>query len=56
MTNLVRKMRLDIGAQVTIYGLDGKPIASTFDPTAVTPYDVTSILSKQKNQQPAQGW
>jgi HAMP domain-containing protein len=49
MTNLVRKMRLDIGTQVTIYGLDGKPIASTFNPTAVTLSDVTSVLANQKN-------
>jgi HD-GYP domain-containing protein (c-di-GMP phosphodiesterase class II) len=49
MTNLVRKMRLDIGTQVTIYGLDGKPIASTFDPTALTSSDVTSVLENQKN-------
>ena len=49
MVNLVRKMRLDIGSQVTIYDLDGKPIASTFAPAGLTSSEVTSVLERQKN-------
>jgi HD-GYP domain-containing protein (c-di-GMP phosphodiesterase class II) len=49
MTNLVRKMRSDIGSQVTIYDMDGKPIASTFTSPGLTLSEVTEILERQKD-------
>ena len=47
MENLVNHLRLDIGAQVTIYDLDGKPIASTIDPPALTSSLAQFILEQQ---------
>jgi HD-GYP domain-containing protein (c-di-GMP phosphodiesterase class II) len=49
MPTLVRKMRQDIGAQVTIYGMDGKPIASTFAPPEISLPNVTLLLEKQNS-------
>jgi HAMP domain-containing protein len=49
MTNLVRKMRLDIGTQATIYDLAGKPIASTFEPAELTSSEVAGILKRQND-------
>lgn len=45
--NLTRKMRQDLGPQVTFYDLDGKPIASTFAPPRLSSSSVTSLLEKQ---------
>ena len=47
MTNLVRKMDQDILAQVTIYGLDGMPVASTYAPPPLTLDEVQSVILKQ---------
>jgi len=47
MNTLVRKMRQDIGSQVTIYDLNGKPIASTFTSTGLTSDNVALILANQ---------
>jgi HD-GYP domain-containing protein (c-di-GMP phosphodiesterase class II) len=49
MGNLVSRMHLDIGSQVTIYDLEGKSIASTFTPPDLTSSLATSILEKQNN-------
>ena len=54
MSTLVRKMRQDIGSQVTIYDLSGKPIASTFASPGITSSNVASCFGKAKYQQPAQ--
>ncbi len=47
ISTLVRRMRQDIGAQATIYDLDGKPIASTFVSPGLTPSKVATILERQ---------
>ncbi len=48
MTNLVRKLRRDIGPQVTIYTTSGQPIASTFTPPlALTASQVLGTVSNQ---------
>ncbi len=49
MTNLVRNMRQEILAQVTIYGLDGKPIASTFTSPTLTTDEVNGVIARQKD-------
>jgi HAMP domain-containing protein len=49
MENLVSHMRLAIGAQVTIYTLEGQPVASTFTPLVLSPNLTTNILDRQKN-------
>jgi HAMP domain-containing protein len=49
MSTLVRKMRQDIGSQVTIYDLDGKPIASTFSSPVIPSVDVATVLEKQSS-------
>lgn len=49
MFNLVRSMRQEILAQVTIYALDGKPIASTFESPMLTVEEVNSVLSLQND-------
>ncbi len=46
---LVREMRLDILAQVTIYGLNGVPIASTYAAPALTIPEVQTALANQAN-------
>jgi len=48
MSTLVRKMRQDIGSQVTIYDLEGKPIASTIASPGITSSDVAAVLEKQE--------
>lgn len=50
MPNLVSRMRLDIGAQVTIYDLEGKLIASTYTPPELTASNAASILERQDNE------
>jgi putative nucleotidyltransferase with HDIG domain len=47
MTNLVQKMRQDILTQVTIYDLNGLPVASTFAAPPVTTGEVQTALTKQ---------
>ena len=47
MSNLVRNMRQEILAQVTIYGMNGEPIASTFTSSPITPEEVNNILARQ---------
>jgi HAMP domain-containing protein len=47
--NLVREMRLDILAQVTIYDLNGMPIASTYAAPALTIPEVETAIQKQTN-------
>lgn len=49
MINLIRRMRMEIGAQVTIYDMNGKPIATTFAPPGLTSSEVTSVLDRQQN-------
>ena len=49
MSTLVRKMRQDIGSQMTIYDLDGKPIASTFASPGLTASNVAAILERQNS-------
>jgi hypothetical protein len=49
MSNLVRKMRQDIGAQVTLYDLDGKPVVSTFASPELSTSDVTAVLEMQNS-------
>ncbi len=45
--NLVREMRLDILAQVTIYDMNGMPIASTYTAPPLTISEVKTTLAKQ---------
>jgi len=47
ISTLVRRMRQDIGAQTTIYDLDGRPIASTFASPGLAPPKVATILERQ---------
>jgi HD-GYP domain-containing protein (c-di-GMP phosphodiesterase class II) len=48
MTDLVRKMRRDLGPQVTIYTVAGQPIASTFSPPmALNTSQVLATVAKQ---------
>jgi HAMP domain-containing protein len=47
MSTLVRKMRQHIGGQTTIYDLQGKAVASTFDAPSLTSAQVAEVLGKQ---------
>ncbi|HEX7556769.1 MAG TPA: HD domain-containing phosphohydrolase, partial [Leptolinea sp.] len=47
MSTLVRKMRQDIGSQVTIYDITGKTIASTFASPGITSSNVAAVLERQ---------
>jgi HAMP domain-containing protein len=47
MSTLVHKMRQDIGSQVTIFDLNGKPIASTFASPELTSANVAAVLDNQ---------
>jgi putative nucleotidyltransferase with HDIG domain len=47
MTNLVQNMRQDILAQVTIYDLNGMPVASTYTAPSLTKDEVQTVIAKQ---------
>ena len=47
MTNLVQKMNQDILAQVTIYDLNGSPVASTYTVPPLTKAEVQTVIAKQ---------
>ena len=47
MTDLVREMRQDILAQVTIYDLNGKPVASTYTAPALTLNEAHAAISQE---------
>jgi putative nucleotidyltransferase with HDIG domain len=47
MTNLVQNMHQDILAQVTIYDLNGMPVASTYTAPSLTKDEVQTVIAKQ---------
>jgi HD-GYP domain-containing protein (c-di-GMP phosphodiesterase class II) len=49
MQNMVTQMRLDTGSQVTIYDLEGLPIASTFELPKLNLALVVSVIDRQQN-------
>ena len=49
MNDLVAEMRQDILAQVTIYDLQGKPVASTYSATSLTNPEVQTAIDNEAN-------